>query len=38
MIDDEGVMIYILNEILDAEQMADIFKMMGGGIDYLFVG
>ena len=28
MIDDEQVMIYILNEILDAEQMADIFKMM----------
>ena len=26
MIDDEQVMIYILNEILDAEQMADIFK------------
>ena len=34
MIDDEGVMIYILNEILDAEQMADIFKMMMEYEDY----
>ena len=34
MIDDEQVMIYILNEILDAEQMADIFKMMMEYEDY----
>ncbi len=36
MIDDEDVMTYVLNEILDAQQMADVFKMMMEYEDYPF--
>ena len=34
MIDDEDVLIYILNEILEAEQMTNVFKVMMESEDY----
>tara|TARA_Y100000310_G_scaffold329629_1_gene399847 strand:- start:1750 stop:2064 length:315 start_codon:yes stop_codon:yes gene_type:complete len=36
MIDDEDVLAYVLNEILEAEQMANVFKAMMEYEDYPF--